>query len=58
MFDSMICRLFPQMKKLFNRLIKKDTVDQDSGLSENHEPPKKNFGTLDENIDESGNINP
>jgi len=29
-----------------------------NGLSKNHRPPKKNFGTLDENIDESGNINP
>jgi len=54
----MRCRIFTKMKTLFNRLIKKDTVDHRSGLSANHKTPKKNFGTLDENIDDEGNINP
>jgi hypothetical protein len=54
----MNCLGIEKMKRLFNRLMKKDAVDHRSGLSANHKPPNKNFGTLHENIDDAGNINP
>lgn len=37
---------------------KRFSMNREKELSKNHRPPKNNLGTLDENIDDKGNINP